>query len=127
LPQLQLSPASRILDLGCGPGGPLAFVVEHVGCHGLGIDRSAEALTVGRARVASLELGGLIALVQGDLNDPTPFAAGSFDAAISLDTVLHLRDRLAVFGEVKRHSLVETGGNELRIAVEGSQGDLVVG
>ena len=102
LPQLRLSTASRVLDLGCGPGGPLAFVVAHVGCHGLGIDRSIEALSAGRARTASLEPGGLIALVQADLNDPTPFAAGSFDAAISLDTVLHLRDRLEVFGEVKR-------------------------
>src|SRR2546430_17276921 len=55
---LKLARASHFLDLGCGPGGPLTFVVGHVGCQGSGIDVSAKAIAAGRARAASLGLDG---------------------------------------------------------------------
>jgi SAM-dependent methyltransferase len=102
LPKLELSRASRFLDLGCGPCGPLAFVIGLVRCHGSGIDVSAKAIAAGRARAVSLELDAFIALQQADLNEPIPFASGWFDAVMSLDVILHLRDRLAVFQEVAR-------------------------
>ena len=47
---LKLARASHFLDLGCGPGGPLTFVVGHVGCQGSGIDVSAKAIAAGRAQ-----------------------------------------------------------------------------
>ena len=102
IPLLNLSRTSRLLDLGCGPAGPLTFVVGQVGCHGTGMDVSAKALSAGRARAASLGLDALITLLEADLNEPTPFTSGSFDAVISLDAILHLRDRLSVFQEVAR-------------------------
>jgi SAM-dependent methyltransferase len=102
IPQLKLSRASRLLDLGCGPAGPLTFITGLVGCHGSGADVSAKALTAGRARVTSLQLDGLVTLLEADLNEPIPFANGSFDAVMSLDTILHLRERLSVFREVAR-------------------------
>ena len=46
-----------------------------------------------------------------DLNAPIPLAAASFDGAICLDAVLHLRDRGAFFGEVAR--LLRTGARFL--------------
>ena len=99
---LKLSRASRFLDLGCGPGGPLTFIVGQVRCYGSGLDVSAKALSSGRARVASLGLDGLVTLLEADLNQPIPFASGSFDAVMSLDVILHLRNRLEVFREVAR-------------------------
>jgi SAM-dependent methyltransferase len=100
--RVKLSRTSRFLDLGCGPGGPLTFVVRHVGCQGSGIDVSATAIAAGRARAVSLGVDGLVRLREADLNQPIPFANGSFDAVISLDVILHLRDRLSVFREVAR-------------------------
>jgi SAM-dependent methyltransferase len=102
IPRLKLTRSSRLLDLGCGPGGPLAFVTGLVGCHGSGMDLSAKAIAAGRARVASLGLDKLVALREADLNEPIPFASGSFDAVMSLDAILHFRDRLSVFREVAR-------------------------
>lgn len=99
---LKLARPSHFLDLGCGPGGPLTFVVGHVGCQGSGIDVSAKAIAAGRARAASLGLDGLVKLREADLNQPIPFASGSFDVVMSLDVILHLRDRLSVFREVAR-------------------------
>src|SRR5207244_4824983 len=94
---LKLSRESRFLDLGCGPGGPLTFVVGHVGCQGSGIDLSAKAIAAGRARATSLDLDGLVKLREADLNQPIPFASGFFGVVMSLDVILHLRDRLSVF------------------------------
>ncbi len=106
--RLRLSPASRFLDLGCGPCGPLTFIVQAVGCSGTGTELSAAALAVGRARAASLEVESLVTLLEADLNQPLPFATGSFDAAIALDVVLHLRDRGELLREVAR--VLATGG-----------------
>jgi SAM-dependent methyltransferase len=100
--RLELSRSSRLLDLGCGPCGPLAYIVGLVGCHTSGTDLSPDAIAAGRTRLASLGLEGLVTLQQTDLDEPLPFASGSFDAVMSLDVVLHLRDRLAVFREIAR-------------------------
>jgi SAM-dependent methyltransferase len=100
--RLMLSRTSRLLDLGCGPGGPLTYVVGQVGCHGCGIDVSAKAIAAGRERAASLGLEGLVSLREADLNQPMPYPDGTFNAVISLDVILHVRDRLSVFREVAR-------------------------
>jgi SAM-dependent methyltransferase len=102
IPRLKLSRASRLLDLGCGPGGPLAFVGGVVGCEGNGIDLSSNAIAAGRARLELQRLSGLITLQEADLNQPLGFANSTFDAVMSLDVVLHLRDRAAAFREVAR-------------------------
>ena len=100
--RLELVPSSRFLDLGCGPCGPLSFVIKTVGCQGSGVELSPSAIQVGRTRAASLGIESLFSVHEGDLNEPLSFAAGSFDAAASLDVVLHLRDRARFFEETAR-------------------------
>jgi len=109
--RLELSRSSRFLDLGCGPCGPLTFVLSTVGCHGTGVELSPSALRVGQARAASLGVDGLLHVREGDLNEPLPFEAASFDVAMSLDVVLHLRDRSTFFREVAR--VLRPGGRFL--------------
>src|SRR5215472_12878976 len=102
IPRLRLARASRLLDLGCGPCGPLVFIVGRVGCHGSGVDLNAKAIAAGRARVAAHGLENLVTLHEADLNEPMPFDSGCFDAIISIDAVLHVRDRAQLFREVAR-------------------------
>jgi SAM-dependent methyltransferase len=109
--RLKLSAGSRFLDLGCGPCGPLAFIVSAVRCHGSGVDSSAPAIAAGRARIAALGLDALAKLQQADLNEPLSFAKGSFEAVVSVDVILHLRDRAKVFREVAR--VLSPGGKFL--------------
>jgi SAM-dependent methyltransferase len=98
--RLKLTPASRLLDLGCGPCGPLTFITAQVGCRGYGVDSSAEAIASGRERAAVMSVEKLLTLEQADLNDPLPFPNAAFDAVLSVDVVLHLRNRESVFQEV---------------------------
>jgi SAM-dependent methyltransferase len=109
--RLRLSRSTSLLDLGCGPCGPLVFVVESLKCHATGIELSEAALTAGRARAAAHGVEQLLHLRQLDLNVPMPFADGAFAAAMSFDVVVHLADRMSAFREVAR--LLAPGGRFL--------------
>lgn len=109
--RLKLSPSSRLLDLGCGPCGPLTFILASVRCHGIGVELSPSALRVGRRRAVSLGVDALLSVRDLNLNEPLPFEARAFDAVMSLDVVLHLRDRSDFFREVAR--VLRPGGRFL--------------
>lgn len=109
--RLKLDASSALLDLGCGPCGPLTFVLAAERCRGTGVELSASALAIGRARADSLGVQNLLSVRQADLNERLPFDTASFDAVMSLDVVLHLRDRLRLFDEVAR--VVRRGGRFL--------------
>ena len=111
IPRLRLSSSSRVIDLGCGPCGPLTFVIAAAGCRGTGVELSAGALQAGRARAAALGVDQRLSVAQADLNAPLPFHPGCFDAAMSFDVVLHLPDRPKLFREVA--TLLRPGGRFL--------------
>jgi len=102
IPELNLSPESRLLDLGCGPAGPLTFIAEQTKCTAVGLDVSANAIDAARAGAASFGLSERVTVQQADLNEVLPFSAAYFHAVISIDVILHLRDRSAAFREVFR-------------------------
>jgi SAM-dependent methyltransferase len=101
-PRLKLTGAARLLDLGCGPCGPLTFLMQTTGCSGTGLDSSADALSVGRRRAQSLGVNDRLMVCETDLDRGLPVASGTVAAAISLDVILHLRDRLRTFTEIAR-------------------------
>ena len=99
---LELTASSRFLDLGSGPCGPLTFVLATVGCSGTGVEISPAALEAGRRRADVLRVDHLLTTRQADLDQPLPLESASFDAAMSLDVLLHLRDRATFFRETAR-------------------------
>ena len=102
IPQLRLTRASRLLDIGCGPCGPLVFAARRVGCHCNGVDISRKAIAAGRARVAAYGLEKVVTVGIADLNERLPFDSNVFDGVMSLDVVVHLHDRAQAFREVAR-------------------------
>src|SRR5436190_14716692 len=109
--RLQISASSRLLDLGCGPGGPLVFIAGETGCRALGLDRSAPAIASARDRASAAGLAARISFEVADLDGPLDPADGSFTAALAIDVVIHLADRGATFREVGR--LLAPGGRFL--------------
>jgi len=101
-PRLKLTRAARLLDLGCGPCGPLTFLMKAGGCSGIGLDLSGAALSIGRRRARFLGVDNRLTVCETDLDSALPVATGTVDAAISLDVILHLRDRLRTFTEIAR-------------------------
>jgi len=100
--RLCLSASSRLIDLGCGPCGPLTFLLARAGCRGVGVDQSPSALRAGHARAQALGVIAQFSAQEANLDQQLPFDDATFDAAISIDVVLHLVDRTNLFREVAR-------------------------
>lgn len=109
--RLSLTASSRLLDVGCGPCGPLVFAVASLGCTGMGLDVSAPAIESGRVRAAAFGVTDRITLLEADLDKPIPLTDCLFDAVFALDVVLHLRNRKGLFDEMAR--LLVPGGKLL--------------
>jgi SAM-dependent methyltransferase len=105
---LNLDASSRLLDIGCGSGGPALRVCRTNGCEVVGVDIHEEAIATAEKIAAEGGLRGRARFKRADAGTPLPFDGESFDAVLSIDTVCHLRDRPAVFADWAR--LLKPGG-----------------
>ncbi|MBN2495506.1 MAG: class I SAM-dependent methyltransferase [Deltaproteobacteria bacterium] len=78
----------RILDLGCGPGY-ISELLARRGAEVTGVDRSAAALSMARARCADLPCR----FVQSDVIVLQEIPSNTFDKAVAADLVEHIDDR----------------------------------
>jgi cyclopropane fatty-acyl-phospholipid synthase-like methyltransferase len=62
----RLTQGMRVLDLGCGIGGPARTIAAAVGCSIVGITNSAWHVERGTALTEEAGLGDLVTLVEGD-------------------------------------------------------------
>jgi SAM-dependent methyltransferase len=94
LERLATSPATRLLDVGAGLGGPAAYGRERTGLHAVCVDPMGAAC---RAASSCFTLPALV----GDAAR-LPFADGSFDAAWSLGTLCTTEHKEAWLRELRR-------------------------
>jgi SAM-dependent methyltransferase len=100
--RLRAAGPTALVDLGCGPCGPLTFLMKATGCSGIGLELSGAALVAARRRAESMGLADRLKVHEADLDYALPIDTDSVEAAIALDVVLHLRDRSRMFAEVAR-------------------------
>lgn len=98
---LRLPARARILDAGCGSGRNMVELARHGTVTGVELSETSVALA--RERHAG-------EVVEGSVLE-MPFAADSFDLAVSLDVIEHLEDDLAALRELRR--TVAPGGSLL--------------
>ena len=80
---LELSPDSRVLDVGCGRGEFLVNALETSGARGIGVDTSAECNAAARESAAARLAAGQCEFREGRIQSES-FEAGSFDAAMCI-------------------------------------------
>ena len=86
---------SRVLDLGCGDGALLAFLQQHHGCSGYGVEiNDANVLACVKQGVNVIQLN----LDQG----LAMFGDQSFDVVLQIDTLQHLRNAQTMLRETVR-------------------------
>src|SRR5260370_16715579 len=71
--RIAVTEASRVLDVGCGVGGPARYLAQTYGCRVDGIDLTPELIETGRALTERCKLGDRVALqVRNALDLPYP-------------------------------------------------------
>jgi SAM-dependent methyltransferase len=98
---MRLPARARILDAGCGSGRNMVELARHGAV--TGVELSATSVHLARQR-------GIGEVIEGSVLE-MPFAADSFDLAVSLDVIEHLEDDLGALREMRR--TVTPGGSLL--------------
>ena len=97
----------KVLDLGCGLGGPGRFLVDQFGCSVVGVDLLPLRVEIARALTERTGLSDRISYRVADATD-LESDAGSFAQVWMLDVSMHIRDKHALFAEIAR--VLEPGG-----------------
>jgi SAM-dependent methyltransferase len=99
---LELDSTSRLLDVGCGSGGPALRLAEITCAHVVGIDLLEEGIATATRLAKERGIDDRARFSRVDAGERLPFDDRSFDAAISIDVMCHLPDRLALLREWRR-------------------------
>ena len=98
---LRISEKSRLVDIGCGLGGPARYMARRFNCHVSGIDITEEFVRTGRQLNALLGMEDRVHLEQGDALQ-LPFADNTFDAGYSQHVTMNIADRERFFAQAAR-------------------------
>lgn len=103
---LGLGPSSKVLDIGCGVGGPLINIASCSGANITGLNFNAYQIERGWKALRKAGGGGSSFLLANYLD--VPLADGRFDAAYSFEAICHAPDRNRCLAEIWR--LLKPGG-----------------
>jgi len=96
-----LTPESRVLDIGAGYGGSARYIAATFGCSVTCLNLSEVENQRNRIQKAEQRLTSNVRVVHGSYED-IPAADGSFDFVWSQDAILHSGNRERVLDEVAR-------------------------
>ena len=97
----------RVLDIGCGIGGPAFILASKYGAHVTGVDVEPQLIDDAQKRAEKLELSSSCDFVKVEAG-PLPFPDGSFDVVFSAGVVMTIDDKEEVFSEALR--VLKPGG-----------------
>lgn len=92
---------TRVLDLGCGIGGPARYIAQTFGCRVTGLDLSPAFIEAAAYLTARCGLSERVAFQAGNALQ-LPYADGSFDAVFLQHVVMNIEDREGLYAEVRR-------------------------
>src|SRR5579863_10694679 len=118
----RLDPSTRVLDLGCGLGGPARYLAETFGCKVTGIDLSPAFIDAATYLTARCGLSDRVTFQVGNSRHP-PFDDASFDAVFLQHVAMNVEDRTALYAEVRR--ILAPGGRLATYDLVLRDGDVV--
>src|SRR5215467_10782026 len=111
----------RVLDVGCGIGGPSRFLASKFGCQVNGLDLTAEFVALAAMLAQRTRLADKVTYRQGNALD-LPFPDASFDVVWSQNAAMNIGDRDRLYGEMRR-VLTPSGRLALQDVAAGPGGD----
>ena len=104
---LAIKPGERVLDLGCGIGGPARYLKRTFAVSVIGVDLTPEFIDTAVALSERVGMGGQIAFqVANALH--IPFPDESFDIVWSQNVAMNIADRAGLYREIRR--VLKPGG-----------------
>eukprot|EP00986_Skeletonema_menzelii_P000774 scaffold220_cov135-Skeletonema_menzelii.AAC.3 len=98
-----IKPTSKVLDVGCGVGGPMRNIHHFTGADITGVTINEYQVRVGNQYCALKGIDDKCRLTQGDFQKlPEKFEAGTFDAAYAIEATCHSPDRKVCFSGVNK-------------------------
>ena len=91
----------RVLDVGCGIGGPARMLADEFKCDVTGIDMSHEFILTARKLSTLVGLRDKTEFIQGDALE-LPFESGSFDVAWTQHVQMNINDKAKFYSEISR-------------------------
>jgi len=104
---LDLGPGDRLLDAGCGWGGPALYFAENYGCHVTGITLSTVQCEYALRWAEARRLAGQIEIEVRDVMD-LPYPDGSYNGIVFLESIIHMPEKAAIFARCRE--LLKAGG-----------------
>ena len=111
LPLLGIGADAHLLEVACGSGGPALYVAGATSCRVTGIDINESGVATATQAAERAGAGGRVRFERASADTPLPFADGSFDALLCIDSMNHFPDRARVFREWQR--VLRPGGRAL--------------
>jgi len=116
----------RVLDVGCGIGGPARHLATEFGCHVTGIDLTAEYCEVATMLAELTGLGAKVDFQQANALE-MPFEDETFDVVWTQHVAMNISDRAGLYTEMRRvlkpqgrlaiYDIVAGDGSELHFPV----------
>jgi sterol 24-C-methyltransferase len=108
----RFSANTRVLDIGCGIGGPTLHIAALTGAQFVGVNLVPQQIDIARCRALDLGLQDRVQFQVGDAMD-LAFKDESFDGVIVFESGCHTPDKLAFYRECAR--VLRPGGHFLGI------------
>lgn len=105
--RIALTQDSRVLDIGCGIGGPARYLAHTYGCRVDGIDLTPELIETGRVLTARCKLANRVMLQLGNALD-LPFPDQTFDVVWCQNVTMNIADKAGLLAGVYR--VLKPGG-----------------
>ncbi|XP_073108147.1 cycloartenol-C-24-methyltransferase 1-like [Elaeis guineensis] len=99
--QLGLKRGMKVLDVGCGIGGPLREIARFSLAYVIGLNNNEYQISRAKELNRLAGLSESCKLVKGDFMD-MPFLDNTFDAAFAIEATCHAADLAACFKEIYR-------------------------
>jgi sterol 24-C-methyltransferase len=105
--KMKMEKGQKILDVGCGVGGPARSIARFAQVHVTGLNNNAYQLKRAAGHTERLGLKGKVAWVKGDFMH-LPFEDNSFDGVYQIEATAHAPDKVACYKELLR--VLKPGG-----------------